>query len=592
MIFDKHINDISSLVLKYFKNSKIDNTHVQLQKTRKEFTGDWTIVIFPLLKYSNESIQSTANNLGIHLKDHLNYITSFNIVKGFLNLEFSDQFWFDALNFSFLKNFEINKSREQNIVIEFSSPNTNKPLHLGHLRNILLGDAMANILRTDGYNVSKVQVINDRGIHICKSMLAWLKFGNNETPDSTNMKGDFFVGKYYVLFEQKYQLEQKELIDSGVSKDQAKLKSVLLSEAKNMLLKWEAGDESVMELWEKMNSWVYAGFEETYKKLGVTFDKNYYESQTYLIGKKNVLKGIDKQVFYSEKDASVWIDLSDYGLDKKILLRSDGTAVYITQDIGTAILRYDDFQFHKMIYTVGNEQNYHFEVLFKILEKMGLQWSDNLFHLSYGMVSLPDGKMKSREGNVVDIDELIFDVRQKAKLIIQDSNKFNSSQENANSIDELSEVIGDAALKYFILKTDAKKNMLFNTEESIDFNGHTGPFIQYTYARIQSILKSAKKWNRVCHVDRILLPEEKNLIQIIIDYPSVINNSATNLNPSLFANYLYNLAKNYNHFYQKHRILGLENKIDMDFRITISEKVSILISCGMNLLGVNVPKKM
>ena len=592
MIFDKHINDISSLILKYFQNSKIDDKHIQLQKTRKEFTGDWTVVIFPLLKYSNESIESTANNLGVYLKDHLNYITSFNIVKGFLNLEFSDQFWFDALDFSFLKNFEINESRDQNIVIEFSSPNTNKPLHLGHLRNILLGDAMANILKTDGYNVSKVQVINDRGIHICKSMLAWLKFGRDATPDSENMKGDFFVGKYYVLFEQKYQLEQRDLIDSGMSEEQAKSKSKLLSEAKNMLLQWEAGDESVMELWKKMNSWVYAGFEETYKKLGVTFDKNYYESQTYLIGKKNVLKGIDKQVFYSEKDASVWIDLSEYGLDKKILLRSDGTAVYITQDIGTAILRYDDFQFHKMIYTVGNEQNYHFEVLFKILEKMGFQWSNNLFHLSYGMVSLPDGKMKSREGNVVDIDELIFDVRQKAKVIIQDSNKFNNSQENTKSIDELSEVIGDAALKYFILKTDAKKNMLFNTEESIDFNGHTGPFIQYTYARIQSILKSAKKWNRVCHVDRTLLLEEKNLIQIIINYPNVINNSATNLNPSLLANYLYNLAKNYNHFYQKHRILGLENKIDMDFRITISEKVSILISCGMNLLGVNVPQKM
>ncbi len=592
MIFDKHINDISSLILKYFQNSKIDDKHIQLQKTRKEFTGDWTVVIFPLLKYSNESIESTANNLGVYLKDHLNYITSFNIVKGFLNLEFSDQFWFDALDFSFLKNFEINESRDQNIVIEFSSPNTNKPLHLGHLRNILLGDAMANILKTDGYNVSKVQVINDRGIHICKSMLAWLKFGSDETPDSENTKGDFFVGKYYVLFEQKYQLEQRDLIDSGMSEEQAKSKSKLLSEAKNMLLKWEAGDESVMELWKKMNSWVYAGFEETYKKLGVTFDKNYYESQTYLIGKKNVLKGIDKQVFYSEKDASVWIDLSEYGLDKKILLRSDGTAVYITQDIGTAILRYDDFQFHKMIYTVGNEQNYHFEVLFKILEKMGFQWSNNLFHLSYGMVSLPDGKMKSREGNVVDIDELIFDIRQKAKVIIQDSNKFNNSQENTKSIDELSEVIGDAALKYFILKTDAKKNMLFNTEESIDFNGHTGPFIQYTYARIQSILKSAKKWNRVCHVDRTLLLEEKNLIQIIINYPNVINNSATNLNPSLLANYLYNLAKNYNHFYQKHRILGLENKIDMDFRITISEKVSILISCGMNLLGINVPQKM
>ena len=592
MIFDKHINDISSLILKYFQNSKIDDKHIQLQKTRKEFTGDWTVVIFPLLKYSNESIESTANNLGVYLKDHLNYITSFNIVKGFLNLEFSDQFWFDALDFSFLKNFEINESRDQNIVIEFSSPNTNKPLHLGHLRNILLGDAMANILKTDGYNVSKVQVINDRGIHICKSMLAWLKFGSDETPDSENAKGDFFVGKYYVLFEQKYQLEQRELIDSGMSEEQAKLKSKLLSEAKNMLLKWEAGDESVMELWKKMNSWVYAGFEETYKKLGVTFDKNYYESQTYLIGKKNVLKGIDKQVFYSEKDASVWIDLSEYGLDKKILLRSDGTAVYITQDIGTAILRYDDFQFHKMIYTVGNEQNYHFEVLFKILEKMGFQWSNNLFHLSYGMVSLPDGKMKSREGNVVDIDELIFDIRQKAKVIIQDSDKFNNSQENTKNIDELAEIIGDAALKYFILKTDAKKNMLFNTEESIDFNGHTGPFIQYTYARIQSILKSAKKWNRVCHVDRTLLLEEKNLIQIIINYPNVINNSATNLNPSLLANYLYNLAKNYNHFYQKHRILGLENKIDMDFRITISEKVSILISCGMNLLGINVPQKM
>ena len=593
MIFDKHIKDISSVILSFYSNLGVSAKHIQIQKTRKEFKGDWTVVVFPLLSFSNNNLEETAHELGLDLQKNIKYVSSFNIVKGFLNLEFSDTFWFDVLKFSFLENFELNKSKDKNIVVEFSSPNTNKPLHLGHLRNILLGNAISNILEADGNNVNRVQIINDRGIHVCKSMLAWSKFGNGETPESTGVKGDFFVGKYYVLFEKKYQEEQKKLIQDGYSIEEAKSKSTLLNDTKDMLLKWESEDEQIIALWKQMNAWVYNGFHETYEKLGISFDKNYYESETYLIGKKHVLAGLKKGVFMSESDSSVWADLTGSGLDKKILLRSDGTTVYMTQDIGTAILRHQDFNFHQMIYTVGNEQNYHFDVLFKILGKMGIDWSSNLCHLSYGMVHLPEGKMKSREGTVVDVDDLVSEVHTQAKNIILASDRGVGVQELNNSeINRLSMIVGDAALKYFILKTDAKKNMLFNTEESIDFNGHTGPFIQYTYARIQSILSKFKKNSLLFEVNRILSEEEKKLIQLILDYPIVINQASVNLNPSSLANYLYALAKSYNHFYQKNRILNLENKNDMNFRVTVSEKVSNLIYNGMHLLGISVPNKM
>ena len=594
MIFDKHIKDITESVLHFYTDKEISNQYIQIQKTRKDFQGDWTIIVFPLLRFSKKPLDQTANDLGSFLVQNIEYIVSFNIVKGFLNLEFSDTFWFDVLQFSFLEGFELNKNKDDHIVVEFSSPNTNKPLHLGHLRNILLGNSVSNILEADGNTVTRVQIINDRGIHICKSMLAWSLFGNNETPDSTAMKGDFFVGKYYVLFEKKYQEEQANLTQNGTSVEDAKLQSTLLNGAKDMLRKWEAGDKDIVSLWKKMNGWVYDGFRETYSKIGVSFDKNYYESETYLVGKKYVLEGVKKSLFITESDSSIWVDLTDLNLDKKILLRSDGTAVYITQDLGTAILRYQDFSFNKMIYTVGNEQNYHFDVLFKILDKMNFQWASNLVHLSYGMVTLPEGKMKSREGTVVDIDDLFEEMCQKANNIIMKSDKSAEFEElnNKDFLEKLSIMIGDAALKYFILKTDAKKNMLFNSEESIDFNGHTGPFIQYTYARITSILRHAENRSLVFDVGRKMSTEEKELIKFILEYPIIISQAANNLNPSILANYLYSLAKTYNHFYHKNRILNLKNKNDMHFRVTISEKVSNLIASGMKLLGINVPEKM
>ena len=594
MIFDKHIKDITESVLYFYTDKDISNQYIQIQKTRKDFQGDWTIIVFPLLRFSKKPLDQTANDLGSFLVQNIEYIVSFNIVKGFLNLEFSDTFWFDVLKFSFSEGFELNKNKDNHIVVEFSSPNTNKPLHLGHLRNILLGNSVSNILEADGNTVSRVQIINDRGIHICKSMLAWSLFGNNETPDSTGMKGDFFVGKYYVLFEKKYQEEQVNLTQNGTSVEDAKLQSTLLNGAKEMLRKWEFGDKDIVSLWKKMNGWVYDGFRETYSKIGVSFDKNYYESETYLVGKKYVLEGVKKSLFITESDSSIWVDLTDLNLDKKILLRSDGTAVYITQDLGTAILRYQDFSFNKMIYTVGNEQNYHFDVLFKILDKMNFEWASNLVHLSYGMVALPEGKMKSREGTVVDIDDLFEEMCQKANNIIMTSDKSAEFEElnNEDFLEKLSIMIGDAALKYFILKTDAKKNMLFNSEESIDFNGHTGPFIQYTYARIKSILRHAENLALVFDVGRKMSPEEKELIKLILEYPIIISQAAHNLNPSILANYLYSLAKTYNHFYHKNRILNLKNKNDMHFRVTISEKVSNLIASGMKILGINVPEKM
>ena len=587
MIFDKHIFEIKDLIKAHYSDSELLEESIQVNETRKEFVGDWTVIVFSLTRFSKKNVLETANELGNLIVNKLDYVSSFNVVKGFLNLEFSNIFWFDALQYSFSDSFEVNKNKNKNIVVEFSSPNTNKPLHLGHLRNILLGHSISNILEANGNNVKRVQIINDRGIHICKSMLAWLKFGNGETPESSQLKGDYLVGKYYVLFDRMYQQEIKNLLKEGYSLEEAGTQSALLNEAKEMLIKWENGDSGIIELWKKMNSWVYKGFNETYQKIGVRFDKNYYESQTYLLGKKFIENGVENNIFYANKDSSIWVNLDDHNLDAKLLQRSDGTAVYMTQDIGTAIIRKDELDFDSMIYVVGNEQNHHFNVLFKILEKMGFSWSNNLTHMSYGMVNLPDGKMKSREGNVVDIDDLIDMMYKKSNALIKETGKVED-----NYIPKLSQVVADGALKYFILKPDAKKEILFNPEDSIDFNGHTGPFIQYTYARIQSILKNASNFNRLFILDRDLLIQEISLIKLILNYPVILNQAAVNCNPSFLANYLYSLSKEYNQFYQKNSILNLKDQNDINFRVTISEKVSILINSGMNLLGIEMPLKM
>jgi len=585
MILDQHIHEISNSVLKLYPI--LSKEDIQIQETRKDFKGDWTIVTFPLLKFFKKNLQDISAELGDHLVKELEYISDFNIVKGFLNLEFTDSFWFNIFQQSFSKNFEINSAKKKHIVVESCSPNTNKPLHLGHLRNILLGHSLANILTADGYEVTRVQIINDRGIHICKSMLAWVKFGNNENPINSGIKGDHLVGKYYVIFEQKYQEEQQELLKTGLSADEARSQSRLLQEVKLMLKKWESGDVEIIALWKQMNSWVYDGFESTYQKVGVFFDKIYYESDTYLIGKTHVLKGLETNVFYQKDDNSIWVNLEKDNMEDKLLLRADGTAVYMTQDLGTAIIRKNELCFDNMIYVVGSEQNHHFNVLFSMLNKMGFEWSNHLSHLSYGMVNLPDGKMKSREGNVVDIDDLLDEMYTKSKSIILKSNK-----SNPESVDELSVLIGDAALKYFILKPEPKKEILFNPTESIDFNGHTGPFIQYTYARINSIVVKSENFKQVFKVSRDLLKEERSLIKLILSYPVVLHQSAINCNPSLMANYLYHLSKEYNHFYQKIPILSIDDRNDVNFRVTLSEKVSVLISSGMNLLGIKVPVKM
>jgi len=584
-------NKIISCVENLFSTHEIPVSKIQIVLTKKEFTGDITLILFPLLSYIKKSPIEIGNLIGEKLLKN-DEIESFNIVSGFLNLVLSDNYInnlfssiYDDINFGIKAN---DNNFSETTLVEFSSPNTNKPLHLGHIRNILLGNSMSNILKKIGHNVTKVQVINDRGIHICKSMLAWLKFGNGETPEDANLKGDFFVGKYYILFEQKFQEEKKDLIINGVSEEDVVNKSKLLLEAKEMLIKWENNDKEVRNLWKKMNNWVYSGFTKTYLDLGISFDKNYYESETYLLGKNIIKKALQENIFFKKEDSSVWVDLSDYGLDQKLLLRSDGTAVYITQDIGTAIERYNDFKLNNMIYVVGNEQDYHFSILFKILKKLGYKWSENCFHLSYGMVNLPDGRMKSREGTIVDADTLIKKMRCDAKKIIKSSEK--TDEFSSEEIDSLSKKIGDAALKYFILKVDSKKNMMFNPEESIDFNGNTGPFIQYCYARIKSLIMRKQKFKAHFKPHVKISFETKELLKHVFEYPTILYDAGNLKNPSILANYTYQLAKLYNKFYQK--IVILDGSNDEDYKLAISSKVADIIEDAMSLLGIEVPQKM
>lgn len=568
---------------------------VEFQATRKEFEGDITVVVFPMLRYKKGNPVQIGEDLGNYIVNSLNEVVRFNVVKGFLNLVIADAIYLDSFKTIFADdNFGFVKPSEKNdaVLVEYSSPNTNKPLHLGHVRNNLLGYSVSEIIKAAGQKVYKTQIINDRGIHICKSMLAWEKFGNGETPASTGLKGDKLVGNYYVKFDQEYKKEISDLIASGLSEEDAKKQAPLLLEAQQMLQKWEAGDQEVVALWKKMNAWVYAGFEVTYKNLGVDFDSYYYESNTYLLGKDNITEGLKKGIFFQKEDGSVWIDLTKDGLDEKIVLRSDGTAVYMTQDIGTAIQRSKDHpDVRGMVYTVGNEQDYHFKVLFLILQKLGYTWADQLFHLSYGMVDLPSGKMKSREGTVVDADELMTEMTNTARTLSQELGKLEGYSETEK--EELYTTIGLGALKYFILKVDPKKRILFDPKESVDFQGNTGPFIQYTYARIQSILRKADFDYTVFNKGELALhPKEKELIKQLQNYPTIIQLAASNHSPALIANYTYDLVKEFNSFYQNVSILGEVDQQKKIRRVQLSEKVSAVIKSAFTLLGIQVPERM
>ncbi|NNL07840.1 MAG: arginine--tRNA ligase [Croceitalea sp.] len=568
---------------------------VEFQPTRKDFEGDITVVVFPMLRVVKGNPVEIGTKIGAYLEDNIAEIEKFNVVKGFLNLVLSDQFYlsfFNAIKNIELFGYETPNSKDA-VMVEYSSPNTNKPLHLGHIRNNLLGYSVAEILKAAGHKVYKTQIINDRGIHICKSMLAWQRFGDGETPQSSGLKGDHLVGKYYVAFDKEYKKQVAQLIEAGKAQELAEKEAPILLDAQSMLRQWEAGEKEVVALWKKMNDWVYAGFEETYKNLGVDFDTLYYESNTYLLGRDVVKEGLEKGVFFKKEDGSVWIDLTDEGLDEKIVLRSDGTAVYMTQDIGTAIQRVTDHpDINGMVYTVGNEQDYHFKVLFLILKKLGYSWAAKLYHLSYGMVDLPSGKMKSREGTVVDADDLIANMAQTAEEISEELGKLDGYSEEEKK--ELYRIIGLGALKYFILKVDPKKRILFNPEESVDFQGNTGPFIQYTYARIQSILRKATgllKQDQAI-VNTALHEKEKELIKIVQLYPETVQIAAENYSPALIANYTYELVKEFNSFYQQVSILGEDDENIKMFRVQLAAKVGEIIKSSLRLLGIEAPERM
>jgi len=561
---------------------------LEIQENKTEFEGDFTIVTFPLVKQLKKNPESIGVELGEALTEQTELLESFNVVKGFLNVKVKNQFFVDNFR-SVTDQFDTIEKKNSTVMVEYSSPNTNKPLHLGHIRNNLLGFSVAQILKEAGYDVIKTQIINDRGIHICKSMLAWEKFGQGETPDATHTKGDKFVGNYYVKFDQEYKQEIAELVAQGMAEDQAKKEAPLMKEAQKMLLDWENGNEKVRNLWNEMNSWVYKGFNETYKRLGVDFDQVQYESNTYILGKDLIQEGLDKGVLYQKEDGSVWCDLTDEGLDQKLLLRSDGTSVYMTQDLGTAVERFKQNDIQKLIYTVGNEQDYHFQVLFKILGKLGYSWADQLYHLSYGMVELPNGKMKSREGTVVDADDLMQEMYTIAKSKAEELGKLENlteEEKNANY-----ENVGIGALKYFMLKVDPKKKMLFNPEESIDFNGNTGPFIQYTFARIQSLLAKANfEQKEIAEVE--FNQSEKELIMQLANYKVVVEKAAEVLSPALVANYVYDLVKTYNSFYQSNPIMNQEDENVKQFRLSVSDLTAKTIKKSLQLLGIETVNRM
>ena len=570
---------------------------VQLQKTKKEFEGHLTLVVFPFLRMSRKGPEQTAQEIGEYLTAHEPAVAAYNVIKGFLNLTVAPAAWIELLDdIHAQEQYGLTAATPESplVMIEYSSPNTNKPLHLGHVRNNLLGNALAQIIAANGNRVVKTNIVNDRGIHICKSMLAWLKYGNGETPESSGKKGDHLIGDYYVAFDKHYKAEVNELMEQGMTKEEAEAASPLMKEAREMLVKWEAGDPEVRALWKKMNDWVYAGFDETYRMMGVSFDKIYYESETYLEGKKKVLEGLDKGLFYRKEDGSVWADLTNEGLDHKLLLRSDGTSVYMTQDIGTAEQRFADYPIDKMIYVVGNEQNYHFQVLSILLDRLGFEWGKSLVHFSYGMVELPEGKMKSREGTVVDADDLMAEMIATARETSGDLGKLEGL--TPEEAEDIARIVGLGALKYFILKVDARKNMTFNPKESIDFNGNTGPFIQYTYARIRSVLRKAAEAGITLPAR---LPEgislstkEEGLVQMLADFAAVVRQAGTDYSPSVIANYCYDLVKEYNQFYHDFSILREENEAVRLFRLVLSAEVAKIVKLGMGLLGIEVPERM
>ena len=573
-------------------NTSVRGEMVQIQKTRREFDGDFTIVVYPLLRISKQPPEKTGEVLGKYMEEHSEFITGFNVIKGFLNLAVSREYWKDFLGNN-LREADYGKvpvtEASPKVMIEYSSPNTNKPLHLGHIRNNLLGHAVSKILEASGSRVKKVNLVNDRGIHICKSMLAWQEQGKGEDPDSAGIKGDHLVGKYYVRFDQTYKSEVEDLVRKGKSKTEAEAAAPTIDKAREMLRKWESGDPEVRALWEMMNGWVYAGFEETYRRLGISFDKTYYESETYKLGREIVLKGLEEGTLYSREDGSVWANLEEEGLDHKLLLRSDGTSVYMTQDVGTAHQRYEEYGFDSHIYVVGNEQNYHFQVLAIILKKLGYTWADRLFHLSYGMVELPEGKMKSREGTVVDADDLMDEMESTARQMSEELGKLEEYEKEEREL--IYRQVGMGALKYFILKVDPRKNMTFDPRESVDFNGHTGPFIQYTFARIRSVIRKGKDIQKsIGAID--LNEKEVDLIRMMYEYPDLIQESARTFNPSLIANFLYELAKEFNQFYHDHSILSAENQEQVSMRLLLVEAVGQVIELGMELLGIEVPERM
>ncbi|HYK77478.1 MAG TPA: arginine--tRNA ligase [Daejeonella sp.] len=593
MTLENKIVQAAQKAVQELYNAEFPLEQFTLQETRKEFEGQITLVTFPITRSSKKSPEQTGQEIGAYLQQHIDEVVGFNVIKGFLNLSISDNYWVNQLHNSILKpDYGVFPANGKKVMVEYSSPNTNKPLHLGHVRNNLLGYSVAQILSAYGYEVIKTNLVNDRGIHICKSMLAWQLFGHDETPESSGLKGDHLVGKYYVVFDREYKKQIDELKASGLTEDEAKKNAPLIKQAQEMLLKWEAGDEEVKSLWQKMNSWVYAGFSETYKKLGVDFEKFYYESDTYLLGKDIIQEGLDKGVFFKKEDGSVWIDLTADGLDEKLVLRADGTSVYITQDLGTAQLKYNDYKMDESIYVVGNEQDYHFKVLFLILDKLGKTWAKGLYHLSYGMVDLPSGKMKSREGTVVDADDLMDEMVNTARQRTEELGKVDGFTEGEKQ--QLYQMIGMGALKYFLLKVEPKKRLLFDPNESIDFQGHTGPFIQYTHARIHSVLRKAAFTGEVVfsEFNQDLKPLERDLLVVLNRYPQIIEASAKEHSPAQIANYAFELSKLYNKFYHEESILKAEDEQVKQFRLEISAATAAVINKSMRLLGIEVPDMM